>query len=401
MIEINSKFGLLSTKDVRYYIITGGRAGGKSYAINTFLTLLISNEVNQKVLFTRYTLVSAEKSIIPEFKEKVDVAQAHNEFDIKARSITNKVTGSEILFEGIKGSSGVQTARLKSLQGITVWCLDEAEELTDEKVFDDIDLSVRQQGIQNRIIIVMNPSTREHFIYKRFFESMGVEEGFNGVKGNVAYIHTTYLDNIENLSQSFIDNVELMKKRRPDKYKHQILGAWLSKAEGVIFNNWKVGKYEEQKTVIHGMDFGFSVDPTTLIKVSVDKKNKKIYAKELLYKTGLSTDMIYNECQRYAENQIIIADSAEPRLISELKNKGLNIQGTEKGQGSITAGIAIMQDYDLIIDENSTNLIKELNNYAWSDKKSSTPIDNYNHLIDAFRYAVMFTHKKVFNFSIS
>ena len=401
MIEINSKFGLLSTKDVRYYIITGGRAGGKSYAINTFLTLLISNEVNQKVLFTRYTLVSAEKSIIPEFKEKVDVAQAHNEFDIKARSITNKVTGSEILFEGIKGSSGVQTARLKSLQGITVWCLDEAEELTDEKVFDDIDLSVRQQGIQNRIIIVMNPSTREHFIYKRFFESMGVEEGFNGVKGNVAYIHTTYLDNIENLSQSFIDNVELMKKRRPDKYKHQILGAWLSKAEGVIFNNWKVGKYEEQKTVIHGMDFGFSVDPTTLIKVSVDKKNKKIYAKELLYKTGLSTDMIYNECQRYAENQIIIADSAEPRLISELKNKGLNIQGTEKGQGSITAGIAIMQDYDLIIDESSTNLIKELNNYAWSDKKSSTPIDNYNHLIDAFRYAVMFTHKKVFNFSIS
>ena len=399
--RINAKFKYLSETGIRYFIITGGRGSGKSYAVNTFLTLLISNEVNQKVLFTRYTLVSAEKSIIPEFKEKVDVAQAHNEFDIKARSITSKVTGSEILFEGIKGSSGVQTARLKSLQGITVWCLDEAEELTDEKVFDDIDLSVRQQGIQNRIIIVMNPSTREHFIYKRFFESMGVEEGFNGVKGNVAYIHTTYLDNIENLSQSFIDNVELMKKRRPDKYKHQILGAWLSKAEGVIFNNWKVGKYEEQKTVIHGMDFGFSVDPTTLIKVSVDKKNKKIYAKELLYKTGLSTDMIYNECQRYAENQIIIADSAEPRLISELKNKGLNIQGTEKGQGSITAGIAIMQDYDLIIDENSTNLIKELNNYAWSDKKSSTPIDNYNHLLDAFRYAVMFTHKKVFNFSIS
>ena len=400
MIKLNSKYKVLGAKGIRYFIVTGGRGSGKSFTVNTAITTLVTGEGGHKVLFTRFTLTAAEKSIIPEFIEKIELTGATDEFEIRAKNITNKITGSEILFEGIKTSSGNQTAKLKSLQGVTTFVLDEAEELEDEKVFDDIDLSVRQKGVQNRVIIVMNPSTREHFIYKRFFEAMGVEEGFNGIKGNVAYIHTTYLDNIENLSQSFIDNVELMKLRRPDKYKHQIMGAWLSRAEGVIFENWKVGKYQKHKTIIHGMDFGFSVDPTTLIEVSIDKENKIIYAKELLYKAGLSTDMIYTECERYASGNIIIADSAEPRLISELKTKGLNIQGTEKGAGSITAGIAIIQDYDIVVDSGSINMIKELNNYAWSDKKKSTPIDNYNHLIDAFRYAVMFTHKKVFDYAI-
>lgn len=400
MIEINSKFELLASKDVRYFILTGGRGSGKSYSINTFLTLLISNEKNHKVLFTRYTLVSAEKSIIPEFKEKIDLAKAHSEFDLKAKSITNRVTGSEIIFEGIKGSSGVQTARLKSLQGITVWCLDEAEELQDEKVFDDIDLSVRQQGVQNRVIIVMNPSTKEHFIYKRFFESMGVNEGFNGVKGNVAYIHTTYLDNIENLSQSFIDNVELMKERRPEKYKHQILGAWLSRAEGVVFENWQIGEFEERGQKIFGQDYGFSVDPTTLIEMNIDKVHKNIYVRECFYKNGLSTSEIADLNKKYAGEQLIVGDSAEPRLISELETLGNNIIGAEKGQGSITAGISMLQDYNIIVDTDSTNLIKEFNNYAWSDKKSSTPIDNWNHGIDPIRYGLAYTHQRVFEFSI-
>ena len=400
-IILNNKYRLLGAKNVRYFIITGGRGSGKSYAANLALTALIIGERNQKVLFTRYTMVSAEKSIIPEFIEKIELTNSLSEFDIRNRNITNKVTGSDIIFEGIKGSSGVQTARLKSLQGVTVWCLDEAEELEDEKVFDDIDLSIRQKGVQNRVIIVMNPATKEHFIYKRFFEQMGVNEGFNGVVGNVAYIHTTYLDNIENLSQSFIDNVELMKARRPEKYKHQIMGAWLSRAEGVIFENWKLGKFEELGQKIFGQDYGFSIDPTTLIEINVDKNNMVIYVKECYYKKGMATTEISDLNKKYAGKQLIIGDSAEPRLISELQKLGNNIRGAEKGQGSITAGISMLQDYNIIVDPNSINLIKEFNNYAWSDKKSSTPIDNWNHGIDPLRYGLFYTHKRVFQFSIN
>ncbi len=401
MIKINSKYKVLGARNIRYFIITGGRGSGKSFSVNTAITALVSGEENHKVLFTRYTLTAAEKSIIPEFIEKIEITNTQNEFDVKAKSITNKVTGSDILFEGIKTSSGNQTAKLKSLQGVTTWVLDEAEELEDEKVFDDIDLSIRQKGIQNRVIIVMNPSTKEHFIYKRFFEQMGVNEGFNGVVGNVAYIHTTYLDNIENLSQSFIDNVELMKARRPEKYKHQIMGAWLSRAEGVIFENWEIGKFEEVGQKIFGQDYGFSIDPTTLIEINVDKNNMAIYVKECYYKSGMATSEIADLNKKYAGKQLIIGDSAEPRLISELQKLGNNIRGAEKGQGSITAGISMLQDYNIIVDTNSINLIKEFNNYAWSDKKSSTPIDNWNHGIDPLRYGLFYTHKRVFQFSIN
>ena len=123
------------------------------------------------------------------------------------------------------------------------------------------------------------------------------------------------------------------------------------------------------------------------MQVSIDKANKRIYAKEHLYKAGLNTTEIYQYNLRFCgNNNLIIADSAEPRLISELKQRGLNIKGVEKPK--IVDRIALMQDYELIIDPSSTNLVKELNNYVWHDKKSETPIDDYNHLLDALGYAV-------------
>jgi phage terminase large subunit len=165
------------------------------------------------------------------------------------------------------------------------------------------------------------------------------------------------------------------------------LGGWLDKAEGVIYSNWKIGEYLQTDLSCYGQDFGFSIDPTTLIQVSIDNKQKRIYAKELLFKAGLTTsDIFVLNSKLVALNGLIVADSAEPRLISELKSKGLNIKGIEKPK--ITDRIALVQDYELIIDENSTNLIKELNNYSWHDKKSETPIDNFNHLLDALGYAV-------------
>ena len=383
---------LLKSKDksIRYFILTGGRGSSKSFSATSFVTGLIASEVNHRVLFTRYTMQSAHSSIIPEFIEKIDLFELGGEFSINKTDIRNTRTGSEVIFRGIKTGAGNQTAALKSLQGISTWVLDEAEELIDEETFDKINLSVRQKGIHNRIILILNPTTKEHWIYKRFFESKGVQEGFNGIKEDTCYIHTTYLDNIENLDQSYIHSIELMKERRPEKYNHQILGGWLNKADGVIFENWSIGEYDDTIPSIFGQDFGFSTDATTLIECSIDKGLKKIYVREHYGKTGLTTSEIYNLNKRYAGDKLIIGDSAEPRLISEVKAKGNNIQGVKKGKDSIITGIALLQDYDLVIEENSTGLIKELNNYVWSDRKSKTPIDDYNHFIDALRYAVYY-----------
>ena len=368
--------------------MTGGRGSGKSFSSAFMLLTLISKESGHTILFTRYTLVSAAISIIPEFIEKIDILETHSDFIITKDEIVNIKTGSKILFKGIKTSSGTQTANLKSLAGVTTWVLDEAEELTDEDTFDKIDLSIRHKTKQNRVILILNPATKEHFIYQRFFESKGVEAGSNVTKGDTTYIHTTYLDNIENLSESFLQQIETIKLRRPERYQHQILGGWLDKAEGVIFSNLSIGKFQDVGTVVYGQDFGFSNDPSTLVATSIDSVNKRIYLKLLMYQTGLTTTEIYQLDKHYAEDRLIIADCAEPRLINELRSKGLNILEAVKGQGSVTHGITILQDYDLIVDEDSVDLIKELNNYCWLEKKSKTPIDKYNHALDAIRYAV-------------
>ena len=391
MISVQKKYEELVASDSRYFIISGGRASGKSFNIS-ILILLLTFEKDHVILFTRYTLTSASISIIPEFLEKIELLGFLEHFHITKDEIVNKATGSKIIFKGIKTSSGDQTASLKSIQGVTTWVLEEAEELTDEKKFDTIDFSIRNKKQQNRIILILNPTTKEHFIYKRFFEDRGVREGSNITKGDTTYIHSTYLDNIRNLNQSFIDQIEQMRERRPEKYKHQILGGWLDKAEGVIFSNWEIGEFSKTSPSVFGQDYGFSNDPTTLIETNIDRSNKRIYLKECFYLPKLTTSEISRLNRLHAGDALIVGDSAEPRLITELRRE-CNIRESVKGQGSVTYGISLMQDYDLIIEPNSINLIKELNNYSWLEKKSNTPIDDHNHLIDAARYAISYQLK--------
>jgi phage terminase large subunit len=386
-INLNEKYNLLGS-DSRYFVITGGRGSGKSYSLNSFL-LLLTYEVGHVILFTRYTLTSAHVSIIPEFIDKIETADLNNDFYITKDEIINKITGSKILFKGIKTSSGTQTANLKSLAGVTTWVLDEAEELNDEDTFDKIDFSIRAKNVQNRVILVLNPSTKQHFIYKRFYESKGVTDGSNLVKGDTTYIHTTYKDNYKNLSQSFILQIEDMKVRRPQKYNHQILGGWLDKAEGVVFTNWSFGKFNPNDLpTSFGLDFGFSIDPDTLIEVAIDKDHKKIYVKEHLYQNGLRMEQLALICSNVATNKLIIADSAEDRLIVDLRHKGLNIEPIKKG--TIESGVTMMLDFDIIVDESSSNIAKEFNNYAYLNKGSKLYIDSFNHAIDAIRYNVTY-----------
>ena len=378
MINLSDKYeALFYNKDKRYHIVTGGRGSGKSFAVTLFLVLL-TEQKNEVILFTRYTLTSAHISIIPEFLNMIELLGWEDRFTITKDTVTNNKTGSKILFKGLKTSSGTQTANLKSLSGVTCWVLDEAEELVDETVFDKIDLSVRSKNSQNRVIMILNPTTSEHFIYKRWFEQ--------GEKDNTCYIHTTYLDNKENLDNSILFEIEQMKLNNPKKYEHVILGGWLDKAEGVIFDNWKIGEFDHSLPVMYGMDFGFSNDPTTLVAVAINWKAKKLYAKLLHYDKDKGTSDVVNICKQVPPNALIIADSAEPRLISDVRMTGVNITPCVKGQGSVLAGISLLSDFELIIDKDSYKLHKELNNYVWSDRKSKTPIDAFNHAIDPIRY---------------
>jgi len=387
-LKLNKKYLVLDESFARYFIVTGGRGSGKSFAVNSVL-LLLTYQAGHTILFTRYTLRAASISIIPEFIEKLELLGVIDQFKITKDEIINTGNGSKIIFRGIKTSSGDQTANLKSLTGITTWVMDEAEELNDEDIFDKIDLSVRNKIQENRVILILNPTTKEHFIYKRWFEDRGVSAGSNITKEDTTYIHTTYLDNLDNLSESYIKQIETMKVRRPNRYKHTIEGAWLDKAEGVIFTDWSIGEFQQVGKVVYGQDYGFSNDPSTLVKTSIDKENKVIYIQLCFYQTKLTTSEILQLNKKFAADNLIVGDSAEPRLITEL-SRDCNVVPAIKGQGSITFGISLLQDYDLVITEDSTELIKELNNYCWLEKKSQTPVDNFNHAIDALRYAVSY-----------
>ena len=384
-LNLNPKYqSLFQTKD-RYVVITGGRGSGKSFAVTVFLALL-TYEKDNRVLFTRYTMTSASMSIIPEFVEKLNLMGVIENFEVTKYEIKNKVTGSSIYFSGIKTASGDQTAKLKSISGVNTFVLDEAEELMEEDNFDKIDYSIRSKMSSNRVLLILNPTTKEHWVYQRFFQNRGIADGFNGSKDGVTYIHTTYLDNEEHLSESFMKQVEEMKVRRPQKYEHQIMGGWLQKAEGVVFEDWQIGQFNRDIPIsCFGLDIGFARDESVLTEVAVDKLRKIIWVKEHFYKKGLVTSNIYDLCLRYAGKRLIVVDSSEPRLIAELNSRGLNCTATVKKKGSIVTGIALMQDYNINLD--GENLVKEFNNYVW-DIRGVKPRDAYNHGVDAMRYAV-------------
>ena len=210
----------------RYHLVTGGRGSGKSFSISLFL-LNLTYESGHVILFTRWTMVSAFISIIPEFIEKIELLNKEEDFEITQNEIVNKLTGSKILFKGIKTSQGTATASLKSISGVTTFLLDEAEELVDETVFDRIDLSIRSKDKPNRVILVMNPSYKSHWIYKRWVAKP---------KADCTYIHTTYLHNRQNLSKSFLDAAERTKSENLHRYNHLFLGEWLDDAEGMLWN---------------------------------------------------------------------------------------------------------------------------------------------------------------------
>lgn len=379
MIELSPKWRELSN-DTRYALCLGGRASGKSFSV-AFYTIMKTFELNRRILYTRKTMTSAHLSIIPQLKEVIVAAGLEDAFTINNAEIINKHTGSTIYFKGLTTSSGENTAALKSLTGVSLVVLDEAEELNDEVLFDKMDFSVRAKGEHNKIILIMNPTTKEHWTYDRFY--------VNPKEADCTIIETTYLDNIDHVSDSFIARAELMKKKAPKQYSHVFLGAWRERAEGVIFTNWTTGEFPGNSSILsrYGLDFGFK-DPDAMCEVKVDKTNNKMYVKELIYSTELTETELIDKIKKVIKNDgIIYADSANPKVIKAMGVAGLPVRPSVKGADSIRAGIKTLQDYELIIDPSSYNLIKELNNYVWDDKKSEVPIDDFNHILDGLRYA--------------
>lgn len=393
---------LYTDTDKFIILITGGRGSGKSFNASTFIERLTfemteAGKIVHQVLYTRYTMVSAGMSIIPEMMEKIELDGTTKYFKTTKTDIVNKMTNSRIMFRGIKTSSGNQTAKLKSIQGITTFVCDEAEEWTNEEEFDKIMLSIRKKGIQNRIIIIMNPCDSNHFIYKKYIENTHKLVEIDGVQvqvsthPNVLHIHTTYFDNLENLSPEFLREVQEMKEKNPEKYAHVVIGRWADVAEGAVFKKWGIVKEFPQwaKKVAIGQDFGYTTDVSAAVKCGI--VDNALYVDELCYQSGMLTNALADKVRPYGLK--VFAESADPRLVDEIKLRGVNIYGVDKSGPSIKAGIDKILSMDLYVTERSYNFMKELRTYVWDKDKDGNyinePVDKDNHLMDAIRYYVL------------
>jgi phage terminase large subunit len=390
---------LYTNKDKFIILVTGGRGSGKSFNASTFVERLTfemtpAEKLAHQILYTRYTMVSANMSIIPEFMEKINIEGTGKYFSSTKTDIENKLTGSKVMFRGIKTSSGNQTAKLKSIHGVTTFVCDEAEEWTSEKDFETIMLSIRQKGIQNRIIIIMNPTDNNHWVYKRFIEKTHKIVYYDGVPvqisthPNVLHIHTTYLDNKDNLSPEFLKEVLDMKINNPEKYAHTVIGQWSDVAEGAVFKTiHECDEFPEWCDKIGiGLDFGYTNDPTAGILCGVHDND--LYLDELTYKTGMLSGDISKALNPF--DLPVIADSADPRFIDEIHLGGVRIYPVDKYPGSIKAGIDFMQGMNIHVTRRSFHLLEEFHKYVWDKDKDGNyinePIDAWNHGIDAVRY---------------
>ena len=329
-------FRPLYTSPSRYFLLTGGRASLKSSNVHEFIAKL-TYQAGHGILFTRYTMTSAEKSIIPEFKNIVTRLNLAHHFHFTQNMVRNTRNDSFILFSGIKTSSGDQTANLKSIAGITTWVIEEGEDFTDENAFNTIDDSIRAQSHQNRVIWIQNPTTKEHFIYDRMIlprsrkiDVHSYQVTVSDVPG-IEHIHSSYHIAKEYLDTSWLEKARRYqvqaedehaiwlatggqegKEKHSSHYYHNYIGGWLEKAEGVIFENWTEGGFDTALPYVYGLDFGYFPDPTALVQIAVDEKRKLIYLRELLHDHKLSTEQIISQVGGHVQGRdLIVADSAE------------------------------------------------------------------------------------------
>lgn len=401
-VSFNTKYKPLFRKArTRYKIVTGGRGSGKSFAISSALVCDTYND-DFNTLFTRYTMVSAHDSIIPEFMDKVGLLQLDNDFHPTRQDVLNKVSGGGILFRGLMVSSKNQVARLKSIAKVKRFIIDEAQELVDEELFETIDFSIRTTEVDNEIWLIWNPPRdKNHWIYRRFFKDAGVDITHNGIVGDVEYIYTTYLDNLRNLDRTFITQAEKMKERDLDKYRNVFLGIPVGYKEGQIYR-WTAMPESEweptRQTLCYGVDWGYSNDPSAVVRVDYDYDSKTVYLKEVMYEKEKQPRDIAKAIradieQCHCGDVLVYCDPARPEHIAELRRYGINackaVNKNKAGRVNYLQGFTVMYDGE--------DIGNEADNYSFKahpqDKTQFTnePEDGNDHLMDAANYGAV-TH---------
>lgn len=377
----------------RYKAVKGSRASKKSSTQSLKVITEIIENPNINWLVVRKVERTLRDSCYAQLKWAIHRLKVDNFFKCSTSplEITYKPTGQKILFRGLDDPLKVTSITVEVGSLCRLW-IEEAYEITSEEAFDRLDESIRGQlpkGMYHQVVLTFNPWSDRHWLKKRFFDEPSK---------NVLAMTTNYMCN-EFLSDADLILFEEMKKN-PRRYRTAGLGEW-GIVEGLVYENWEERVFDVHEISIRpsvrsafGMDFGYVNDPSTLFCGLVDTAAREIYVFDEMYEKGMSNEDILSKVSEMGySKERIKADSAEPKSIAYLRKAGLTrIRAAKKGPDSIRAGISIIQDYKIIIHPRCVNFITEISNYTWDkdkfDNAINKPIDDFNHLMDAMRYAM-------------
>lgn len=382
----------------RYRLCKGSRASKKSKTTALWFIVNMMKYPGANLLVVRKVFRTLKDSCFTELKWAINRLGVQSYWDVKESPIemTYKPTGQKIYFRGLDDPLKITSITVEVGAMCWMW-LEEAYEITSEADFDMLDESIRgevPEGLFKQITLTFNPWNEKHWIKRRFFDAEP--------NPDILAKTTNYLCN-EWLDKADLRVFETMKKNNPRRYKVAGLGEW-GIVDGLIYENWEekifnIHSEEFQKEhpnikSAFGLDFGYTNDPTALFCGLVDLDSMEIFVFDEMYQKALTNKMIYQNIHSmgYAKEKIT-ADSAEPKSIDELRELGLyNIRPARKGKDSINNGIQYIQGFKIYIHPRCVNFITEIGNYTWDVDKSGTklnkPIDDFNHLLDAMRYAL-------------
>ena len=374
----------------RYRAVKGSRRSKKSktMALWTIYNLMKYPESNMRVV--RKTYRTLKDSCFTELKWAIKRLMVEKQWTVKESPLemTYIPTGQKIYFRGLDDPLKITSIAVEV--GVLSWMwIEEAYEITKEEDFDTLAESMLGDcppGLFKQITLTFNPWNEKTWLKKRFFD--------NPDEDTLA-ITTNYKCN-EWLSEADISVFEKMRKRNPRRYQVAGLGDW-GIVDGLIYENWREQSFTldgiKNCKSAFGLDFGYTNDPSAFFVGFVDLDNRRLYVWDEFYEKGMSNRDIYTTIAHYGySKERITADSAEPKSIDELKGMGLRISGARKGKDSVLNGIQWIQDFEIIIHPRCVNFINEISNYTLdTDKfgnKLNRPIDAFNHLMDAMRYAL-------------
>ena len=390
----------------RYRVVKGSRASKKSKTTALWFITNMMKYPNANTLVIRKTFRTIKDSCFTELKWAINrlCVQDYWKITESPLEMTYLPTGQKIYFRGLDDPLKITSITVEV--GCLCWMwIEEAYEIMKESDFDMLDESIRGEvpdGLFKQITLTFNPWNEKHWIKKRFFDAPSDPD--------ILAITTNYMCN-EWLDAADRKVFETMKKNNPRRYRVAGLGDW-GIVEGLVFENWeeKAFNLEEIKKIpgiksAFGLDFGYTNDPSALWCGMIDLKGKVIYVFDEMYKTGMSNEAIAREITGMGyRKERIRADSAEPKSIDRLRELGIsNIVAARKGKDSVNNGIDFIQDFKIIVHPRCVNFLTEINNYTWDvdkfGKKLNTPIDDFNHLMDAMRYALEnFVKGRTFSF---